>query len=133
MRVLGIVALGAALLTGGPAAAADGITSDAVRCSKAALRQYALATSEPAEKVADAAFDKCSEKWGQAVAELAKKNPQVISMTAQAQANCIKKQGADACPPPMPYSFYLMEAAKRTFRHDAVIQVLDTRAEAAKK
>ena len=54
-------------------------------------------------------------------------------MTAQAQANCIKKQGADACPPPMPYSFYLMEAAKRTFRHDAVIQVLDARAEAAKK
>jgi hypothetical protein len=131
MRVLGIVALGAAL-TGAPATAADNIISDAVRCSKAALRQYALTTSEPAEKVADAAFDKCSEKWGQA-AELAGKDPQVISMTAQAQANCIKKLGTDACPPPMPYSFYFMEAAKRTFRHDAVIEVFDARAEAAKK
>jgi hypothetical protein len=61
------------------------------------------------------------------------RTPQIISMTAQTQANCIKKLGADACPPPMPYSFYLMEAAKRTFRHDAIIEVFDVRAAAAQK
>ncbi|MCK1671233.1 hypothetical protein [Bradyrhizobium sp. 150] len=131
MRVLGIAALCTAL-TAGAAAAADDLTSDAIQCSKAALRQYALTTSEPAEKVADAAFGKCSEKWSQA-ADLAGRDPQVASMTAQAQAACVKKLGADACPPPRPYSFYFMEAAKRTFMHDAVIEVFDVRAGAAKK
>jgi hypothetical protein len=133
MRVLGIIVALGSVLTGCPATAADDITSDAIRCSKAALKQYALATSDPAEKVADAAFEKCSEKWRQAAAELASKDPQIESTTKEAHANCIKRLGTDSCPPPMPYTFYLVEAAKRTFKHDAVIEVFDARAEAAKK
>lgn len=129
MRKLALVALGAVMISS-PTAAAENIMSDALQCSKAALRQYALFTSEPAEKIADVAFDKCAEKWRKA-AEAAGENSQIISMTAQAQANCIKKLGTDACPPPKPYSFYFMEATKRTFKHDAVIEVFDIRAGAA--
>ena len=129
------VAAAAALLvvlTGCHTATAQDAFADALQCSKAALTAYALSSSEPAEKIADVAFDKCSEKWSRA-AELAGRDPAVSRTTAEAQENCIKKLGAAACPNPLPYRVYLTEAAKRTFRHDAVIEVFDLRAKAAGK
>jgi hypothetical protein len=91
-----------------------------------------LRDAQPAEKVADVAFDKCSEKWGRA-AETDASNPEASRLAVETQQNCIKKLGAAACPQPLPYSGYLIQAAKRTFRERAVIEVFDIRAKAAGK
>jgi hypothetical protein len=102
---------------------------DAFQCSEAALRRYALSSSEAAEKVADVAFEKCSDKWSR-FAEISGKL--VDSDTPRdAQENCEKTRGAD-CPTPLPGSVYLMQAAKRTFLSTAVTEVFDIRANAKK-
>src|ERR1700740_165756 len=40
--------------------------ADAKQCSEAALTSYALSSADPAEKIAEMAFRKCSDKWSQA-------------------------------------------------------------------
>jgi 23S rRNA maturation mini-RNase III len=104
---------------------------DAFQCSETALRQYALSSSETAEKVADAAFEKCSDKWSK-YAEFSGKSMDSSATLKQAQANCEKMRGSE-CPSALPGSLYLIQAAKRTFLYKAVTEVFDIRAEAKKE
>jgi hypothetical protein len=100
---------------------------EAFQCSEAALTRYALLSSEAAEKVADVAFEKCSDKWTR-YAEFSGK--MMDSSTSKgAQANCEKMRGAD-CQTALPGSVYLIQAAKRSSK--AVTEVFDIRAEAKK-
>jgi hypothetical protein len=103
---------------------------DAFQCSETALRQYALSSSETAEKVADAAFEKCSDKWGR-YAEFSGKIMESSAVSKEAQANCEKMRGAE-CPTKLPGSVYMIQAAKRTFLATAVTEVFDIRADAKK-
>jgi len=102
---------------------------EAFQCSEAALRRYALLSSEEAEKVADVAFEKCSDKWSRYV-EFSGKS-MASTPSKEAQANCEKMRGAD-CPTALAGSVYLMQAAKRTFLATAVTEVFDIRADAKK-
>jgi hypothetical protein len=43
----------------------------AQKCSETALRRYALTSMDAAEKVAQAAFDKCADLWGDAAVVIA--------------------------------------------------------------
>ena len=104
--------------------------ADAKQCSEAALTSYALSSAEPAEKIAEMAFRKCSEKWSQAVEPLGKQmdaNP----ARQEAYKNCIDKLGPSSCPVPLPSSVYLMDAAQQSFQNQAVTKVFDLRAKAA--
>jgi hypothetical protein len=106
--------------------------ADAKRCSEVALTNYALSSTEPAEKIAEMAFRKCSDKWSQALDPIGKQmdaNPTL----QDAQENCIKKLGQSSCPAPLPSIVHLMNAAQRTFQNDAVKKVFDIRAKAAGK
>jgi hypothetical protein len=100
----------------------------ALQCSEVALRRYALSSSETAEKVADVAFEKCSDEWGR-YAEFSGKSMDNSAALMEAQANCEKKMGPD-CPTKLPGSIYTLQAAKRAFLATAVTEVFDIRAEA---
>ena len=79
--------------------------ADAKQCSEAALTSYALSSAEPAEKIAEMAFRKCSDKWSEALDPVGKQmdaNPEL----QEAQENCIKKLGPSSCPAPLPSSVY---------------------------
>jgi hypothetical protein len=106
--------------------------ADAKQCSEAALTSYALSSAEPAEKIAEMAFRKCSDKWSQAVDPVGKQMDASPALQ-EAQENCIKKLGPSSCPVPLPSSVYLMNAAQQTFQYEAVTKVFDIRAKAAGK
>jgi hypothetical protein len=77
--------------------------TDAKQCSEAALTSYALSSAEPAEKIAEMAFRKCSDKWRQAVEPLGKQmdaNP----ARQEAYKNCIDNLRPSSCPVPLPSS-----------------------------
>jgi hypothetical protein len=120
------------LLSGVCTATAEDAYSDALQCSEAALTRYALSSSDPAESIADMAFDNCSEKW-ELAAEIAARNPDVSHLTAEAQEDCIKQLGVAACAQPLPPNVSYMQGAKRLFRHQAATEVLEIRAKAAGK
>jgi hypothetical protein len=103
---------------------------DAFQCSETALRRYALSSSETAEKVADVAFEKCSDEWSR-YAEFSGKLMGSSATSKEAQANCEKLRGSE-CPMKLPGSFYMIQAAKRTFLSKAVTEVFDIRADAKK-
>jgi len=60
----------------------------AQQCSETALRSFALSSAEPAEKVAEAAFDKCKEPWNR-FAEAAGRRIDASAVTREAQKNCV--------------------------------------------
>jgi hypothetical protein len=106
--------------------------ADAKQCSEAALTSYALSSAEPAEKIAEMAFRKCSDKWSQAVEHVGKQMDASPDLK-EAQENCIKKLGPSSCPTPLPSIVHLMNAAQRTFQYEAETKVFDIRANAAGK
>jgi hypothetical protein len=114
-----------------PAIADDALWAEAKKCSDDALRRYALSNAEPAEKVTAIAFEKCSDQWERAALANAK-IMDTSPVLKEAQENCVKKLGS-SCPPARPSIVYLMDALRRTFQHDAIIQVFDIRAEASRK
>jgi hypothetical protein len=114
-----------------PAVADDALWGEAKKCSGAALRRYALSNAGAAEKVAAIAFEKCSDQWEKA-AEVNAKTMDASPALKEAQENCVKKLGT-SCPPALPSIIYIMDALRRTFQHDAIIQVFDIRAEASRK
>lgn len=103
----------------------------AQQCSETALRRYALSSTEPAEKVAEAAFDKCKDLW-QRPTEIEGPKLDASVTLREAQKNCEKLLGS-SCPSALPSSFYLMNAARRQFVAHASTEVFDIRAEAADK
>ncbi|MET4418314.1 hypothetical protein ABIB09_000694 [Bradyrhizobium sp. RT3a] len=79
------------------AASAQSPLADAQQCSEAALNSYALSSAEPAEKIAEIAFQKCAERWRKAfepVGQQMDANPAV----REAQETCIKKIGCIVLP-----------------------------------
>jgi hypothetical protein len=90
-----------------------------------------LSSAEPAEKIGEIAFQKCSEKWREAFDPVGKQMDASPALK-EAQENCIKRLGPSSCPAPLPSIVHLMNAAQRTFQHDAVIKVFDLRANAGK-
>jgi hypothetical protein len=119
-----------ATLTG--AASALDPVADAKQCSEAALTSYALSSAEPAEKIAEMAFRKCSDKWRRAV-EPVGQEMDASPVLKEAQENCIKKLGSSSCPAPLPSIVVLMNAAQRTFQYEAVTKVFDIRGKVAGK
>jgi hypothetical protein len=113
-------------------AAADALLADALQCSNAALNQYALSSADPAEKVAEAAFEKCSDLWREAAEALSRNDQVGNSQAKEAYENCLKKLGYDYCHPTLPPSVYYLNAARRQFEHDAVVKVFDIRATAGR-
>jgi hypothetical protein len=101
------------------------------QCSETALRRYALSSQDPAEKVAQAAFNKCSEQWGR-LADVSGRRMDADPITQETQKNCIKYQG-DKCPPKLPGRFYVLRAEEAQFTYSATTEVFDIRAEAAGK
>jgi len=94
------------------------------------LRRYALSSADPAEKVAQAAFDKCIDLWRREGEAVGRK----IDASAGHKewlANCVKFGGSDC--KPRPTSLSAIDAAEQMFVHDATIEVFDIRAEAAGK
>jgi hypothetical protein len=122
--------LALAMMTG--AASALDPVADAKQCSEAALTSYALSSAEPAEKIAEMAFRKCSDKWSEAVDPVGQ---QMDASPAhkEAQENCVRMLGPSSCPVSLPSSVYLMNAAQRTFQYEAETKVFDIRAKAAGK
>jgi hypothetical protein len=111
-----------------PGAIEQKLYADAKKCSAAAVKTYALSNAEPAEKVAEMAFEKCSEEWRKATDWTEKGMQKEIQV---ARDDCVKKLGEAACPTPVPFNIRLMNAARRTFVHNAAIEVFDIRASAA--
>jgi hypothetical protein len=103
---------------------------DAFQCSEAALKPSALADSAVAEVVADAAFEKCSDKWTK-YAEFGGKMLDSSGLLKEAQSTCEKARGLD-CPAHPSGKYYALQAARRTFLAKAVTLVLDIRADAKK-
>lgn len=101
------------------------------QCSETMLRRYALSGTEPAEKVAEAAFDKCKELWGKA-AEVGGRRIENGAIYKETQANCIHNLGAANCST-HPSSSHFMEAMRTMFIRTATTEVFDIRAEAAGK
>jgi hypothetical protein len=113
------------------ATAGDVLLADALQCSNATLNQYALSSTDPAEKVAEAAFEKCSDRWREAAEALSRSDQVGNSQVKEAYENCLKKLGYDYCHPTLPPSGYYLNAARRQFEHDAAVKVFDIRAKAA--
>ena len=68
------------------ASAADALVAAAWQCSTAALNQYALSSPDPADKIVETAFEKCSDRWREAAeaGELERDNdPEAISDAGQ--------------------------------------------------
>jgi hypothetical protein len=103
----------------------------AQQCSETALRRYALSSTDPAEKVAEAAFEKCRELW-RIPAEIEGREADTSVAMREGQKNCERLRGS-SCPPALPYSVYLLNAAERQFVVNASTKVFDIRAEAADK
>jgi hypothetical protein len=122
-------------LCGEPDLSADELQlrETAQQCSEAALRRYALSSADPAEKVAEAAFDKCKEPWNRFAEALGRRVEASVGMR-EARENCVKYKGLSAaeCSGP-PASFYAFDAERKRFVHDAFTEVFDIRAEAAGK
>jgi hypothetical protein len=90
---------------------------DAARkCSEVALRRYALTSMDTAEKVAQAAFDKCADLWGAAAQELAGELPRSADPMDPANRRLIAGK-----------------AVERGFLAKATVEVFDIRAEAVGK
>jgi hypothetical protein len=123
------------VLCGEPGLSADELQlrETAQQCSEAALRRYALSSADPAEKVAEAAFDKCKEPWNR-FAEALGRRVEASAGMREARKNCVKYKGLSApeCSGP-PASFYAFDAERKRFVHDAFTEVFDIRAEAAGK
>ncbi|MET4067021.1 hypothetical protein ABID58_001804 [Bradyrhizobium sp. S3.2.6] len=114
------------------AASALDSVADAKQCSEAALASYALTSAEPAEKIAEMAFRRCSDKWREAFDPVGREMDASPTLK-EAQENCIKRLGPSSCPAPLPSIVVLMNAAQRTFQSDAVTKVFDIRAKVAGK
>jgi hypothetical protein len=106
--------------------------ADAKQCSEAALSNYALSSAEPAEKIAEMAFRKCSDKWREAFDPVGREMDASPTLK-EAQENCIKRLGPSSCPAPLPSIVVLMNAAQRTFQSEAATKVFDIRAKVAGK
>jgi hypothetical protein len=106
------------------------LASDAFQCSDAALKLYALADSETTEIVADAAFEKCSDKWTK-YAEFGGEMLDSSGLLKEAQSTCEKARGLN-CPAHPSGSYYALQAARRTFLAKAEKLVLEIRADAKK-
>jgi hypothetical protein len=107
----------------------------AQQCSETALRRYALSSSaEPAEKVAEAAFNKCKEAWNR-FAEALSSRIEAGAGSREAQKNCVKYRGLSSaeCSRMASTSVYLFDQERQRFIHDASTEVFDIRAEAAGK
>ena len=66
--------------------APDPLVAAAWQCSTAALNQYALSSPDPADKIVETAFEKCSDRWREAAeaGELERDNdPEAISDAGQ--------------------------------------------------
>jgi hypothetical protein len=105
----------------------------AQQCSEAALRRYALSSADPAEKVAEAAFDKCKEPWNR-FAEALGRRVEASAEMREARKNCVKYRGLSPSECSGPGSaFYAFDSERKRFVHDAFTEVFDIRAEAAGK
>ena len=104
---------------------------DAMQCSESALRRYALSSADPAEKVTQAAFDKCIDLWRR-YGESVGRRIDASAETIETQKNC-KKFYRNNCPVKLPASLDVINAAEEFFVHDATIEVFDIRAAAAGK
>jgi hypothetical protein len=94
------------------AASALDPVADAKQCNETALTSYALSSAEPAEKIAEMAFRKCSDKWREAFV-LAGREMDASLTLKEVQENCIKRLGPSSCPAPLPSIVVLMNAAQR--------------------
>jgi hypothetical protein len=87
------------------------------QCSEAALRRYALSSTEPAEKVAEAALDKCKGSWLRPAQTVGRR---IEAETRETQKDCIKFHGASS---PMcnrlPPSMFFLDLTRERFVHDA--------------
>lgn len=124
--------LALAMMTGAASAQSGGRVANAKQCSEDALNSYALSSSEPAEKIAEIAFRKCSDKWREALEPVGQQMDASPTLK-EAHETCIKKLGPSSCPAPLPSILHLMNAAQQTFQYDAVTKVFDIRAKATGK
>jgi hypothetical protein len=129
LRAASVVLSLTLLASAGDQKAEQQLWSAAQECSGTALRRYALSSTDPAEKIAEAAFDKCIDLWQRATDIDA---PDVEAVGAEAQRNCKRLRGS-ACPPSLPATVYLMDAARRSFVAQATPTVFDVRAEAVER
>jgi hypothetical protein len=107
----------------------------AQQCSETALRRYALSSSaEPAEKVAEAAFNKCKEAWNR-FADALSSRIEASAGSMEAQKNCVKYRGLSSaeCSRMGSTSVFVFDQERQRFIHDASTEVFDIRAEAAGK
>jgi hypothetical protein len=106
----------------------------AQQCSETALRRYALSSAEPAEKVAEAAFDKCKEPWNR-FAEALGRRIEASAESMEARKKCVKYKGLSVpeCSVTGTTSVYVFTSERQRFVHDASTEVFDIRAEAVGK
>jgi hypothetical protein len=117
VRATGLAAL--AFLSS-PALGGDAVFDAAQKCSEIALRRYALTSMDTAEKVAQAAFDKCADLWGYAAQEIAKEMASKLPHSADPMDGLKSRLIAD-------------KAVERQFLAKATVKVFDIRAEAVGK
>jgi hypothetical protein len=120
------------VLCGEPGLTADELQlrETAQQCSETALRRYALSSADPAEKVAEAAFDKCKEPWNRFAEALGSR---VDTETREAQKNCVKYRGLSPWECSGHGSAIVFNRERELFVRDATTEVFDIRAEAAGK
>ena len=101
----------------------------AKQCSEIALRRYALSSTEPAEKVAEAAFDKCSNLWHQ-LTEAGDRMFMASDIGKETMKNCIKKRGLSysEC---LPRPGIALDREREVFVHDSQLEAFDIRADEA--
>jgi hypothetical protein len=99
-----------------PALCGDAAFDAARKCSEVALHRYALTSMDSAQKVAQAAFDKCADLWGAAAQELSEELPR-----SDDPMDVVKRR------------LIAGEAAERGFLAKATDEVFDIRAEAPGK
>jgi hypothetical protein len=105
----------------------------AQQCSETVLRRYALSSADSAEKVAQAAFYKCSELWAR-FADIAGRRVDADPDVQKSHKWCLEYPNSPRCPPlRLPSSSYVMDAAHDMFTYKAATEVFDIRAEAAGK
>jgi hypothetical protein len=88
----------------------------AQQCSETALRRHALSSAELAEKVAEAAFDKCKEPWIRFAEALGRRIE--ASAVRRKRVSSFKCSRGSA-------SFYAFDSERQRFVHDASTEVFD--------
>jgi hypothetical protein len=133
--ILVLLSLVRPVLCGEPGLTADEVQlrETAQQCSETALRRYALSSADPAEKVAEAAFDKCKEPWNR-FADALGGRVEASAESREARKNCVKYRGLiPECSRTDSASRYAFDSERKGFVRDATTEVFDIRAEAAGK